>query len=169
MIAEVRSRLIALALPALVLGALTARAEEPAADKGETPAQRGYRLLLEKPYLTPDFDQQVFDELWKTWEEPLRKKAETATPDERRKMAYSRYGLVERPDDPRHRPLQYVVDEKGNWTMNCLACHQGKVAGKMYPGVPNSLYALETLTEEVARDEAAPRASRRAGWRRARC
>ena len=120
MIAEVRSRLIALALPALVLGALTARAEEPAADKGETPAQRGYRLLLEKPYLTPDFDQQVFDELWKTWEEPLRKKAEAATPDERRKMAYSRYGLVERPNDPRHRPLQYVVDEKGNWTRNCL-------------------------------------------------
>jgi mono/diheme cytochrome c family protein len=149
MIAEVRSRLIALALPALVLGALTARAVETAADKGETPAQRGYRLLLEKPYLTPDFDQQVFDELWKTWEEPLRKKAEAATPDERRKMAYSRYGLVERPNDRRHRPLQYVVDEKGNWTMNCLSCHQGKVAGKAYPGVPNSLYALETLTEEV--------------------
>jgi mono/diheme cytochrome c family protein len=115
----------------------------------ETPAQRGYRLLLEKPYLTPDFDQQVFDELWMTWEEPLQSKAKEATPDERRKMAYSRYGLVERPNDPKHRPLQYVVDDQGNWTMNCLACHQGKVAGKMYPGVPNSLYALETLTEEV--------------------
>src|SRR3984893_7047840 len=64
-------------------------------------------------------------------------------------MAYSRYGLIERAGDIEHRPLQYVVDDKGNWTMNCLACHQGKVAGHAYPGVPNSLYALETLTEEV--------------------
>jgi len=123
---------------------------EQQGSKLDPAAERGYRLLLEKPYLSPDFDQQVFDELWKTWEEPLRSKAENATPDERRKMSYSRYGLVERPDDPKHRPLQYVVDDAGHWTMNCLACHQGKVAGKAYPGVPNSLYALETLTEEVA-------------------
>jgi hypothetical protein len=136
-----------LAIAAIAVGVTGSRSTDAASD--ETPAQRGYRHLLEKPYLTPDFDQTVFDELWKTWEEPLRSKAEAATPDERRKMAYSRYGLVERPDDPKHRPLQYVVDEAGNWTMNCLACHQGKVAGKAYPGVPNSLYALETLTEEV--------------------
>ncbi len=123
-------------------------AESPSA--AETPAERGYRLLLTKPYLTPpDFDQEAFDELWKTWEAPLQAKAEKAAPDERRKMAYSRYGLVERPNDPKHRPLQYVVDDRGNWTMNCLACHQGKVAGKAYPGVPNSLYALQTLTDEL--------------------
>jgi mono/diheme cytochrome c family protein len=132
-----------------LLSASPVRSEECAARSRESPGERGYRLLLEKPYLTPDFDQQVFDELWKTWEEPLRSKAEKAVPDERRNMAYSRYGLIERPDDPRHRPLQYVVDEHGNWTMNCLACHQGKVAGRVYPGVPNSLFALETLTEEV--------------------
>src|SRR5258707_14544733 len=139
-----------MAFPLLLLRASAAICEEPAAAPVESPAQRGYRLLLEKPYLSPDFDQQVFDELWKTWEEPLRSKAEKATPDERRQMAFSRYGLIERVGDPDHRPLQYVVDDKGNWTMNCLACHQGKVAGHAYPGVPNSLYALETLTEEVA-------------------
>jgi mono/diheme cytochrome c family protein len=42
-----------------------------------------------------------------------------------------------------------VVDAAGNWTMNCLACHQGKVAGVVVPGVPNSLLALQTLTEDV--------------------
>jgi len=142
--------LAAIVFPLLLLRASAAICEEPAAAPVESPAQRGYRLLLEKPYLSPDFDQRVFDELWKTWEEPLRSKAEKATPDERRQMAFSRYGLIERAGDPDHRPLQYVVDDKGNWTMNCLACHQGKVAGHAYPGVPNSLYALETLTEEVA-------------------
>ena len=138
--------------PAAILLVVATVGHARAADQPlskESPAERGYRLLLDKPYLTPDFDQQVFDELWKTWEEPQRSKAEKATADERRQMAFSRYGLIERPNDPQHRPLQYVVDKEGNWTMNCLACHQGKVAGRVIPGVPNSLYALETLTEEV--------------------
>jgi mono/diheme cytochrome c family protein len=42
-----------------------------------------------------------------------------------------------------------VVDAAGAWTMNCLACHQGQVGGTVVPGLPNSTYALETLTEEV--------------------
>jgi mono/diheme cytochrome c family protein len=33
--------------------------------------------------------------------------------------------------------------------MNCLACHTGKVAGRVILGLPNSHFALETLTEEV--------------------
>jgi len=115
----------------------------------ETPAQRGYRWLTTKAYLPPDFDQQTFDEAWKTWEEPLRSQAAKATPDERRQLAYSRYGLTSAPGDASGKPQQYVVDAAGNWMMNCLACHQGKVAGKVVPGAPNSLYALETLTEEI--------------------
>jgi hypothetical protein len=112
-------------------------------------ARRGYDLLLNKAYLPADFDQETFDELWKTWEEPLRSQAENADQDSRRRMAFDRYGLIERPKDPARRPLQYVVDERGNWSMNCLACHQGKVAGRIVPGAPNSLYAMETLYEEV--------------------
>jgi mono/diheme cytochrome c family protein len=33
--------------------------------------------------------------------------------------------------------------------MNCLACHTGKVAGRVVYGAPNTLYDLQTLTEEV--------------------
>jgi mono/diheme cytochrome c family protein len=33
--------------------------------------------------------------------------------------------------------------------MNCFACHGGKVAGQVIPGLPNSHYALQTLTEEI--------------------
>jgi mono/diheme cytochrome c family protein len=117
--------------------------------KRNTAARRGYNLLLNKSYLPPDFDQETFDELWKTWEEPLRSQAEAASADERRRMAFARYGLVERPNDPAGRPLQYVVDERGNWSMNCFACHQGKVGGRIVPGAPNSLYAMETLYDDV--------------------
>ena len=45
--------------------------------------------------------------------------------------------------------MQYVVDAEGRWVMSCLACHQGQVRGTAIPGVPNTSYALETLTEEV--------------------
>lgn len=110
---------------------------------------RGYEILTTKAFLSPDFDQEVFDNIWKVWEEPLRSQAERATPEGRRKMAFSRYGLTSAPGDTSGKPQQYVVDAAGNWTMNCLACHQGKVAGRVVPGVPNSHFALETLVEDV--------------------
>jgi mono/diheme cytochrome c family protein len=115
---------------------------------GASPEQRGYWLLVNKPYVTPDFDQETFDAVWKVWPEPLKSQAEKATPEQRRKMAFARYGLTPRPEDPT-RPLQYVVDSAGVWTMNCFACHGGQVAGKIWPGLPNSHYALQTLTEET--------------------
>jgi mono/diheme cytochrome c family protein len=114
----------------------------------EAAAARGYKFLTEKVYLPPDFDQETFDQAWKFWPEPLRSRAAKATPEERRKMAFSRYGLTERPNET-GRPQQYVVGKDGNWTMNCFACHAGKVAGKAIPGLPNSHYALATLTEET--------------------
>jgi len=46
-------------------------------------------------------------------------------------------------------PAQYVVDSAGRWTMNCFACHQGRIAGRTIPGLPNSTFALATLTDEV--------------------
>lgn len=124
-------------------------ADSSAKQAGETPAQHGYRLLTTKAYLSPDFDQQTFDELWQTWEEPLRSQAATATLEERRRMAFSRYGLMLAPGSSGPVPLQYVDDGQGNWIMNCFACHGGKVAGRVIPGLPNSHYALQTLTEDV--------------------
>lgn len=117
----------------------------------ETAAARGYRLLRSKPYLPADFDQETFENLWKSWPQPLKEKAGKATPAERRQMAFSRYGLMADPDRPDDvgPGLAYVADGKGGWAMSCLACHGGKVEGKVIPGLPNSHYALETLTEDV--------------------
>ena len=111
--------------------------------------ETGYRLLTEKPYLPPDFNQATFDEVWRVWPEPLRSRAERASKHERRQMAFQRYGLTKRPEDDSRAPLQYVVDEGGNWAMNCFACHGGSVLGTEYPGAPNSNFELATLTEEI--------------------
>jgi mono/diheme cytochrome c family protein len=134
----------------VLIAAATAAAADPAPSAS---VQRGYKLLVDKPYLPPDFDQETFDNVWKQWPEPLRSKAEAATADERRRMAFERYGLTPRPDDS-SKPLQYVVDDRGQWTMNCFACHGGSVpdgkgGGVVWPGAPNSRFALQTLTEET--------------------
>ena len=149
----VRAAVIAWAGVLLLAAALpgaerTAPVGDPRADGDASPPARGLSLLLSRGYLPPDFDQQVFDELWTTWEEPARSRAEQAAVPERRRMTMERYGLTPHPDDP-SRSMQYVVDATGAWTMSCLACHQGQVDGRAIQGLPNSNYALETLTEEV--------------------
>lgn len=110
----------------------------------------GRDLLLNHSFLPRDFHQSVFDELWKDWPEPLRSRAAKATPEERRQMAFRRFGFSSREDDP-SRPLQYVVDEDGYWSMNCFACHGGSVAGQAYEGLPNAQIALETLYADLRR------------------
>ncbi len=112
-------------------------------------AHPGYEILTTMPTLSADFDDEVFNNTWQVWEEPTRSLAEAATPEERRRMAFARYGLTTAPGDTTGKPQQYVVDARGNWTMNCLSCHQGKVAGRVIPGVPNSLFALQTMMEEI--------------------
>lgn len=137
---------LALSATASLKAAERVRAAEDAS--GST-IDRGLHLLLSRAYLPPDLDQAVFDELWTTWEEPSRTAAERAPVTERRRMTMDRYGLTPHPEDP-SRTMQYVVDaSSGSWAMNCLACHQGQVGGRVIPGLPNANYALETLTEEV--------------------
>lgn len=142
-----------LALFFVLAGVLSGNIPAPAAagDRSEeTAAERGWRWLTTKPYLPADFDDAVFEQLWTVWPEPLREKAAAAAPAERRRMAFERYGLVERPGSDGTGPaLGYVADGNGGWVMNCLACHSGTVAGEPILGVPNSLYALETLTDDV--------------------
>ena len=109
---------------------------------------RSYEVLTELPVLSSDFHQSTFDQIWKSWPTHLRDQAESMSPGERTSVAYQRYGLTQRPD-LKTKPLQYVVSENGNWTMNCFACHGGTVYGTSYPGAPNNQIALQTLTEEI--------------------
>ena len=127
----------------------TSFADDPSVNRQEL-AARGWELLRTKPYLPPDFDDAVFQNLWKVWEPEVRDLAAKATPEERRRMTFSRYGLMPVPSDPEAKTaLGYVATENGGWTMNCLACHGGKVAGRVIPGLGNSHTALQSLTEEV--------------------
>lgn len=111
----------------------------------------GYDIIRTHRYLPPDFDEETFSALWTVWPEPDRSQAEAASPAERRKLMFSYYGLMPAPDDITGTApaLGYMSDGKSGWVMTCLACHAGKVEGKVIPGLPNSHFALQTLTEDV--------------------
>ncbi len=135
-----------------ILGVLLAPPKGTAADatnSADTAVERGYRWLTSKVYIPVNHDQQVFDDLWKVWEEPLRSQAAKSSVEERRRMAFSRYGLTESPDVPGPVAMQYVDDGHGGWAINCLSCHGGKVLGKSIPGLPNSHFAMQTFSDEV--------------------
>tara|TARA_R110002049_G_scaffold2750_9_gene22363 strand:- start:32573 stop:33976 length:1404 start_codon:yes stop_codon:yes gene_type:complete len=133
----------------LIVAQFALPAQSEPSDKGDP--DRGYRLLTEVSFLPPDFSQRVFDEVWRSWPKPLREEAEKASPAQRRRMAFDRYGLTTRPGDQSGKPLQYVIGEDGTWTMNCFSCHGGSVYGTPYPGAPNNRFALQTMTEELRR------------------
>ncbi len=134
---------IAVLLLALLIG-------PPDLNAGEA-ATRGLEVLRTHQFLPPDFDNEVFVNLWTVWPEPDHATAESADANMRRQLTFSYYGLMQAPDDLNgsQPALGYATDDNGNWSMNCLACHGGKVAGKVIPGLPNSHTALQTLAEDV--------------------
>lgn len=125
--------------------------EDSSSSAAETPAERGLRLLLTRPFMGSDLTEEDFDLLWTVWPEPLRSDAEAASPEERRRMAFSRYGFVESPGREGGPPLGYVDAGGGRWTMNCLSCHGGKVAGQVVPGLGNSHFAFQTLAQDAVK------------------
>lgn len=132
-------------------------------------AERGYRFILDKPYIPPTFEDDDVARLFTVWPAPLRTAAEAATPEARRRMTFERYGLTPRPDAP-DLPLQYAVDASGRWSLNCFACHGGQVEGQVVPGLPNAHFAFQDLVDDVARLAAerddAPTAMAASLWRR---
>ena len=115
------SRLRLLLCPLLMSGGLRDRpcaAAEPARAtpttvEGETPAERGFRLVTTKPYGPADFPEALFNELWTVWPEPLKQQAANVPAAERRRLAFERYGLMERPgSEGSGPPLGYNSDGK---------------------------------------------------------
>lgn len=123
-----------------------------AAEKAANP-EAGWNVLTTHEFLPADFDDEVFAQLWTVWPEPDRTEAESADAVARRKLTFSYYGLMPSPgDEDFSKPaLGYVANGRGGWVMNCLACHGGKVAGQVVPGLPNSHFAMQTLVEDVTR------------------
>jgi hypothetical protein len=114
-------------------------------------ANRGYRHLLDSVYLPADLDETVALELQKMLQaRTANSGAGNDTVEDARRRMLTYYGLTPRPgDELAHRPLQYVVTERGEWVMNCFACHGGAVYGTTMPGAPNNAFHLQSFVEDI--------------------
>jgi mono/diheme cytochrome c family protein len=123
----------------------------PALASDETAASRhpGLALLLEEPLSFPALTLEDLDRLWTVWEPAERERAAGLDRDARRRMAFARYGWVERGEGSEPLPLGYVAKD-GKLYPNCLSCHGGRVAGQVIPGLANSFQDLMTLVEDLA-------------------
>ena len=109
-------------------------------------ARAGYRHLVASVYLPADFDEDVLNELDRA--EHVWGLSDVPRQPGSRGDTWTAYGLAPRPDNP-ELPLQYVKNAAQQYSMNCFACHGGNLYGTTYPGAPNTIYALESLTEQV--------------------
>ncbi len=115
-------------------------------EKMSPEAKAGYRHLVQNVYLPSDFDEDVMQRLdHLPLEVPLQ---DVTLASDQRQATWMRFGLVGRPDES-SLPLQYILTDDKKYVMNCFACHGGNLYGAAYPGAPNTLYALESLTENV--------------------
>jgi len=128
----------------LIRSSLELHVEQMFADMSEE-ARRGYRFLTGKVYLPNDFNELILSRLD---EQELDTPFPDAQPVSRRHATWRAFGISSRHDDAT-KPLQYVPTEKGEFVMNCFACHGGNTLGAVFPGAPNSTYALESLIESV--------------------
>jgi len=112
--------------------------------------QKGFEILLNEPMAQAILKVDDIDRLWKIWEPEEKAKAEAASPEERVKMTFKRYGWAERPEGGKI-PLDYTPDGKGSLVTNCFSCHGGKVAGKTIPGAGNTHVDLTGIATDVMR------------------
>lgn len=133
-------------LTALIVACVQDDDSQPASDEA---AKRGFDLLINKPLSSPVMEIDELNRLWTIWEPELKAEAEKATPEERRRMTFERYGLTHREFDDSGLPLGYVDDGQGNLVTNCFSCHGGKVAGKSVPGLANSHQDLTGLVTDL--------------------
>lgn len=110
-------------------------------------AKRGYQHLVSNSYLPHDFDLDVVKKLESDRSARLPMDGFPENLSDRERF-FARFGLAGQPDSP-DRPLQYVQTSEDRFVMNCFACHGGNLFGATYPGAPNTLYLLESLTESV--------------------
>ena len=139
-------------LAAPLIAALLAPYALAPADDGDERAA-GLRALRTVPMQSFGLAEDRFEDLWTVWPGPERSTARAATPDERRALAFERYGLFL---DPGTAPADVPVafsreDGSREWRLSCLACHAGRVDGEVVLGAPGNELALRTLFEDITR------------------
>jgi mono/diheme cytochrome c family protein len=111
--------------------------------------QKGFEFLVHGQYGSSELTDELFDNLWQVWDGEDAKDAANLTREQRRVIAYKRYGFIDAPYENGGLPMGYAKGSDGVWRANCLACHGGSVLGKPMLGAPNNRVDLSTFNEDL--------------------
>ena len=120
-------------------------------------AKLGYVFLRKLPLGNLPFGRELFkrsdfDKLYLAWpwEGSAADNAWSANAEQRRKLAYARYGFVDAPYDNDGLPMGLVYNPKTEGVhLNCLFCHGGTIHGMTIAGLPNQRLDMATFYEDV--------------------
>ncbi len=124
---------------------------QTAAEK--TPEERGLYNLTHNSYDTPRLNRKLIEFASKAWEPEWKAKINANDPDSLLKVAFERYGFSEANWDNKGGPLQFVVNDKGQWAQTCMLCHGGRVpiSGESKIGMPNTELDMQTMYEDISK------------------
>ncbi|MCE9566220.1 MAG: c-type cytochrome [Planctomycetes bacterium] len=120
---------------------ISATAAEP------TPAERGYKALIETPFIPGFWTAKAVPNIWKQWDGVKEK------PDDFDAQLRDRYGLHEAPYPNDGMPMGLrkapllLADGVGN---DCMLCHGSSINGKSYIGLGNSSLDIQSLFVDLA-------------------
>lgn len=113
-------------------------------------AKRGYEFLQQLSIGPELLKLSDLDNLYQSWDGDDADKAKTASPEQRRRLAYARYGFVDASYENYGLPMGLVYNPKTNGVhLNCLFCHGGAIRGMILPGLPNQRSDLATFAEDL--------------------
>jgi hypothetical protein len=113
-------------------------------------AKQGYEFLQQLPVGPKRMELSDLDNLYLAWDGDDADKAKNATPEQRRKLAYARYGFVDAPYENYGLPMGLVYKPTTKDVhLNCLLCHSGAIRGMTLSGLPNQRLDLATFAEDL--------------------
>ena len=132
----------------------------------QEPLPEGLRILYEVPMQSFSLTRGQFMELWRHWPDSGQRNAAerlARLPGEAEAELYriilDYYGLHLDPARGSDVPAAFATppaapgEPESRWTLNCLACHGGSVAGEYHAGLANSTLMLERLVNDVVAEK----------------
>jgi hypothetical protein len=137
---------------ALLVALLTPAAIASTQDRLPAGAAAGREHLLRRAYAEPELDQKTLDSLWTVWEPEWKSKVKEGDLEQIRALTRERYGFPAHVDPKNPFPVSFVSTERG-LTLNCLACHAGRLpgSGETMIGLPNTEIDMPTFLDDAAR------------------
>src|SRR5262249_46450518 len=121
-----------------------------AAADGPSPAERGRKALLTRPFTHSLWNLDSYDKAWKSWAPDLKE-----APKDYSRAFMEHYGLHPAPYENSKYPMGLreapgMIAGRG-LTTDCMLCHGGSILGQSYVGLGNASLDIQALWSDLGK------------------